>query len=381
MIYFDNSATTLIEPSVLKTYEKVSTDFFGNPSSLHRLGDQAQQILNSARQQIADILHCQAGEIYFTSGGSEGDNWIIKGTALEKHQFGNHIITTNIEHPAVTNTLHQLEKLGFDVTYLPVDKTGHLNPEDVRKAIRPETILVTIMAVNNEVGAIQPIKAVAQILKNYPNIHFHVDAVQSVGKDLYKQLKDERIDFMTFSGHKFHAPRGVGFIYAKNGRRIAPLINGGGQEDNWRSGTENTPAVVAMARALRLTTENEEQQAQRQNQLRKILYDHLQTLDNIVVFSQMDASFAPHILCFALKGVRGETIVHAFEKEGIYISTTSACSSRKGEQPITLSAMHVPDKIATSAVRVSLDENNTMAEMQQFVIALDKIYQHFQVLN
>ncbi|RHW49989.1 aminotransferase [Bombilactobacillus bombi] len=381
MIYFDNSATTLIEPSVLKTYEKVSTDFFGNPSSLHRLGDQAQQILNSARQQIADILHCQAGEIYFTSGGSEGDNWIIKGTALEKHQFGNHIITTNIEHPAVTNTLHQLEKLGFDVTYLPVDKTGHLNPEDVRKAIRPETILVTIMAVNNEVGAIQPIKAVAQILKNYPNIHFHVDAVQSVGKALYKQLKDERIDFMTFSGHKFHAPRGVGFIYAKNGRRIAPLINGGGQEDNWRSGTENTPAVVAMARALRLTTENEEQQAQRQNQLRKILYDHLQTLDNIVVFSQMDASFAPHILCFALKGVRGETIVHAFEKEGIYISTTSACSSRKGEQPITLSAMHVPDKIATSAVRVSLDENNTMAEMQQFVIALDKIYQHFQVLN
>ncbi|MCO6542761.1 MAG: cysteine desulfurase [Lactobacillus sp.] len=381
MIYFDNSATTLIEPSVLKTYEKVSTDFFGNPSSLHRLGDQAQQILNSARQQIADILHCQAGEIYFTSGGSEGDNWVIKGTALEKHQFGNHIITTNIEHPAVTNTLHQLEKLGFDVTYLPVDKTGHLDPEDVRKAIRPETILVTIMAVNNEVGAIQPIKAVAQILKNYPNIHFHVDAVQSVGKALYKQLKDERIDFMTFSGHKFHAPRGVGFIYAKNGRRIAPLINGGGQEDNLRSGTENTPAVVAMARALRLTTENEEQQAQQQNQLRKILYDHLQTLDNIVVFSQMDASFAPHILCFALKGVRGETIVHAFEKEGIYISTTSACSSRKGEQPITLSAMHVPDKIATSAVRVSLDENNTMAEMQQFVIALDKIYQHFQVLN
>ncbi|AXX64668.1 cysteine desulfurase [Bombilactobacillus bombi] len=381
MIYFDNSATTLIEPSVLKTYEKVSTDFFGNPSSLHRLGDQAQQILNSARQQIADILHCQAGEIYFTSGGSEGDNWVIKGTALEKHQFGNHIITTNIEHPAVTNTLHQLEKLGFDVTYLPVDKTGHLDPEDVRKAIRPETILVTIMAVNNEVGAIQPIKAVAQILKNYPNIHFHVDAVQSVGKALYKQLKDERIDFMTFSGHKFHAPRGVGFIYVKNGRRIAPLINGGGQEDNWRSGTENTPAVVAMARALRLTTENEEQQAQRQNQLRKILYDHLQTLDNIVVFSQMDASFAPHILCFALKGVRGETIVHAFEKEGIYISTTSACSSRKGEQPITLSAMHVPDKIATSAVRVSLDENSTMAEMQQFVIALDKIYQHFQVLN
>ncbi|MBA1434983.1 cysteine desulfurase family protein [Bombilactobacillus bombi] len=381
MIYFDNSATTLIEPTVLKTYQKVSQDFFGNPSSLHHLGDQAQQILNSARQQIAQIINCQTDEIYFTSGGSEGDNWVIKGTALEKRQFGNHIITTNVEHPAVSNAVHQLEKLGFEVTYVPVDKSGHINPQDVQAAIRPETILVSIMAVNNEVGAIQPIKSVAKILQDYPNIHFHVDAVQTVGKDLAAQIQDPRIDFMTFSGHKFHGPRGVGFIYAKNGRRIAPLINGGGQEDNRRSGTENTPAIVAMARALRLATQDQVAQAKLQNHLRQMLYQHLQNLDNAVVFSQLDTSFAPHILCFALRGVRGETIVHAFEQEDIYISTTSACSSRKGVEPITLAAMHVPDQLATSAVRVSLDANNTISEMQQFIKALDKIYQHFQVLN
>lgn len=381
MIYFDNSATTLIDPSVLKTYEKVSQDFWGNPSSLHSLGDRAQQILQMARQQIADILNCQSGEIYFTSGGSEGDNWVIKGTALEKRQFGNHIIATSIEHPAVTNSLQQLEKLGFEVTYLPVDRTGHINPDDVRAALRPETILVTIMAVNNEVGAIQPLKDVAEILKAYPSVHFHVDAVQAVGKNLRFLLQEDRIDFMTFSGHKFHAPRGTGFIYAKKGRRLAALINGGGQENNWRSGTENTPAIVAMARALRLATTDESQKAQKQNQIRQLLYKHLQKLDNVVIFSQLGTDFAPHILCFAILGVRGETIVHAFEQEGIYLSTTSACSSRSSAESVTLAAMHVPDKIATSAVRVSLDSTNTLEEMQEFIKTLDKIYQHFQVLN
>ena len=306
---------------------------------------------------------------------------MIKGTALEKRQFGNHIIATSIEHPAVTNSLHQLEKLGFEVTYLPVDRTGPINPDDVRAALRPETILVTIMAVNNEVGAIQPLKDVAEILKAYPSVHFHVDAVQAVGKNLGFLLQEDRIDFMTFSGHKFHAPRGTGFIYAKKGRRLSALINGGGQENNWRSGTENTPAIVAMARALRLATTDESQKAQKQNQIRQLLYKHLQKLDNVVIFSQLGTDFAPHILCFAIPGVRGETIVHAFEQEGIYLSTTSACSSRSSAESVTLAAMHVPDKIATSAVRVSLDSTNTLEEMQEFIKTLDKIYQHFQVLN
>lgn len=381
MIYFDNSATTKIEPSVLETYDKVSNQFWGNPSSLHSLGDQAGQVLESSRQQIADILHCKANEIYFTSCGSEGDNWVVKGTAMEKRQFGKHIITTSIEHAAVTNPMKQLEKLGFDVTYLPVDKTGHINPDDVKAAIRDDTILVSIMAVNNEVGSIQPIKKVARILDDYPNIHFHVDAVQSVGKDVWKEVMDPRVDFMTFSGHKFHAPRGIGFIYAKEGRKIAPLIAGGGQEHNWRSGTENTPAIAAMARALRLVTTDEQQKAQKQNELRKMLYDHLSSLKNVAIFSGMDNSFAPHVMCFALEGARGETTVHAFEKYGIYISTTSACSSKSGADSVTLTAMHVPHKIATSAVRVSLDEYNTTAEMKKFIQVLDKIYKRYQVLN
>ncbi|UQS82880.1 cysteine desulfurase [Bombilactobacillus folatiphilus] len=381
MIYFDNSATTLIEPSVLKTYQQVSTDYWGNPSSLHHLGDKATQILAASRKQIADNLGCLPEEIYFTSGGSEGDNWIIKGTAIEKQVFGKHIVTSQIEHPAVTKTLQQLEKLGFEVTYLPVNKDGHVAASDVQAAIRPDTILVTIMGVNNEVGAIQPIAEIGKILEAYPNIHFHVDAVQTVGKNLRQQLFSPRVDFATFSGHKFHAPRGTGFIYAKKHRKIASLINGGGQENNWRGGTENTPAIVAMARAWRLATTDEAIKAQKQQQLRQMLFEHLNTLKNAVIFSRMDAGFAPHILCFALKGVRGETIVHAFEEYGIYLSTTSACSSRNGEESITLKAMHVPDALATSAVRVSLDEMNTIEEMRSFIVALDKIYQHFQVLN
>lgn len=381
MIYFDNSATTKIAPSVLATYQQVSEKYWGNPSSLHHLGDEAQQMLASARRQIASLLHFDSKEIYFTSGGSEGDNWVIKGTAMEKQEFGRHIITTSVEHAAVTNSLHQLEKLGFEVTYLPVDKQGRINPADLQAAVRNDTILVSVMAVNNEVGTIQPIHAIARILDHYPKIHFHVDAVQVLGKNLWPQIYDPRIDFMTFSAHKFHGPRGIGFIYAKSGRKIAPLIAGGGQEHNWRSGTENTPAIAAMARALRLVLTDESRHAQLQNQLREQLITHLKTLDNVQIFSGLTTDFAPHIVCFALKGARGETTVHAFEKQEIYLSTTSACSSRTGDESVTLKAMHVPDQVATSAVRVSLDEQNTPAEMTTFIQVLDQIHQHYQVLN
>lgn len=381
MIYFDNSATTKIAPSVLATYQQVSEKYWGNPSSLHHLGDEAQQMLASARRQIASLLHFDSKEIYFTSGGSEGDNWVIKGTAMEKQEFGRHIITTSVEHAAVTNSLHQLEKLGFEVTYLPVDKQGRINPADLQAAVRNDTILVSVMAVNNEVGTIQPIHAIARILDHYPKIHFHVDAVQALGKNLWPQIYDPRIDFMTFSAHKFHGPRGIGFIYAKSGRKIAPLIAGGGQEHNWRSGTENTPAIAAMARALRLVLTDESRHAQLQNQLREQLITYLKTLDNVQIFSGLTTDFAPHIVCFALKGSRGETTVHAFEKQEIYLSTTSACSSRTGDESVTLKAMHVPDQVATSAVRVSLDEQNTPAEMTTFIQVLDQIHQHYQVLN
>ena len=380
-MYFDNSATTKIDPQVLQTYQTVCEKVWGNPSSLHNLGEHAFNLLEQARKQVADLIGRKQDEIFFTSGGTESDNWAIKGTAIEKHIYGKHLITSSVEHPAVINTMKQLEKLGFEVTYLPVDKEGRVSCEDLRKAIRKDTILVSIMAVNNEVGSIQPIDEIAEVLKDYPKIHFHVDAVQAVGKGLGKMLKNERIDLMSFSGHKFHAPRGIGFMYKKEGRMIAPLLTGGGQEKNLRSGTENLPAIAAMAKALRLVVENEDEYSKRQQKIKEKIYDHVEKFDKAVIFSERDKNFAPHVLCFAIKGVRGETIVHAFEDNDIYISTTSACSSKKHTVSSTLSSIGIDDGIATSAVRVSLDENNTLEEAEEFNKVFDELYEKFQMIN
>ncbi|TGD25303.1 cysteine desulfurase [Companilactobacillus suantsaicola] len=381
MIYFDNSATTKVNDSVLKTYNAASEQYFGNPSSLHKLGLKAYELLETSRKQIASQLGFKQDEVVFTSGGTEGNNWIIKGTAFKKREFGKHIITTEIEHPSVLNTMHQLEELGFEVTYLPVDKTGHISADDLKKAIRKDTILVSTMAVNNEIGAIQPIHEIAKVLKDYPSISYHVDSVQAIGKNLQDKFMDPRVDYYTFSGHKFHAPRGIGFIYMKEGKQLEPLMAGGGQESNLRSGTENTPAIAGMAKAIRLLKENEAQKADKMEHLKEKLVNHLKTLDNVHVFSQIGDDFAPHIICFTLDGVRGETIVHTFEERDIYISTTSACSSKKGLESGTLKAMNVQEKVATSAVRVSLDESNTESEMDEFIKNLDEIHDHFQILN
>jgi cysteine desulfurase len=381
LIYFDNSATTKIDPAVLATYDAISNNFFGNPSSLHAVGTKANDMLQSARGQIAELIGAAPDEIFFTSGGTEGDNWIIKGTAIEKREFGNHLITTAIEHPAVINTMKQLEKLGFKVTYLPVDKDGFIDPQMLANAITDQTILVSTMVVNNEIGAIQPIHEIAKVLADHPTIHFHVDAVQAVGKGLRDLIREPRVDFATFSGHKFHAPRGTGFIYVKRGRKIAPLLTGGGQENDWRSGTENTPAIGAMAKALRLLLTNEDANVAKQEAVRERIITHLQQYADVTIFSPISNRFAPHILCFALPGVRGETIVHAFEDHDIYISTTSACSSKKGTESSTLKAMQVPERIATSAVRVSLDEHNTLAEADTFNQVFDELYKKFAKLR
>ncbi|KRL39095.1 cysteine desulfurase family protein [Liquorilactobacillus uvarum] len=381
MIYLDNSATTKVAPAVLETYTKVSQKIWGNPSSLHALGESAYSLLEQARKQIADLLGVKSGEIFFTSGGTEGDNWVLKGTAIEKMEYGKHLITSSIEHPAVLNAMAQLEKLGFEVTYLPVDKHGHVSADDLKKAIRPDTILVSIMAVNNEIGAIQPLDKIADVLRDYPKIHFHVDAVQGIGKGIQSLIMNDRVDFVTFSGHKFHAPRGIGFMFKRHGRKIAPLMSGGGQEKNLRSGTENLPAIAAMSKALRLLLESESTKVQNQLKIKQFIYDHITQFPKVTVFSEMNNKFAPHILCFTINGVRGETIVHAFEDHDIYISTTSACSSKKHEISGTLNSMAIPAKIATSAVRVSLDENNTLVEAEEFTKVFDKLYSRFEKIN
>ncbi len=381
MIYFDNSATTKVAPEVLKTYQTVSEQIWGNPSSLHNMGEIAFNLLEQSRKQIADLLNVKPHEIFFTSGGTEGDNWVVKGTAIEKRAFGKHLITTAVEHPAITNSMAQLERLGYDVTYLPVDKEGRISIEDLKAAIRPDTILVSIMAVNNEIGTLQPIKEAAEVLKKYPKIHFHIDAVQGIGKGLQSAIFNDRVDFITFSGHKFHAPRGIGFIYAREGRRIAPLMTGGGQEKNQRSGTENLPAIAGMAKALRLLLQDEKANVAQQQKVKETIFDHVSQFENVTMFTQRNDGFAPHILCFAIKGVRGETVVHAFERHDIFISTTSACSSKKQVESSTLAAMHTPDDIATSAIRVSLDADNTVAEAETFNKVFDKLYEEFSKLN
>ncbi len=381
MIYFDNSATTKMAPEALETYSQVVTKIWGNPSSLHKLGDRAHGLLEASRKQVADLLGVNTDEIYFTSGGTESNNTAIKGTAWAKREFGKHIITSSVEHASVANTFTELENLGFRVTHLPVDKEGRVNPEDLKAALDKDTTLVSIMGVNNEIGTIQPIKEISEILADYPNIHFHVDNVQALGKGIWDQVFTSRVDMMSFSSHKFHGPRGIGILYKKRGRMLMPLCEGGGQEKGLRSGTENLAAIAAMAKAARLLLTDEKEKADREYAIKEKISKYLAGKPGIHIFSPLKANFAPHILCFALEGIRGETLVHTLEDQDIYISTTSACASKKADEASTLVAMKTPDAIATSAVRLSFDESNTLEEADEFIAAFDEIYQHFAKIN
>ena len=381
MIYFDNSATTKIDPAVLATYDKVAQTIWGNPSSLHKLGDRAYQLLESSRKQIANLLGTKQDEIFFTSGGTESNNWAIKGTAFQKRQFGKHLITSSVEHASVANAFNALEYIGFRVTHLPVDKEGRVNVNDLRNALDSDTTLVSIMGVNNEIGSIQPIDEISDLLSNYPTVSFHVDNVQALGKNIWSRVFTPRVDLFSLSAHKFHAPRGTGVLYKKEGKMLDPLHDGGGQEKGLRSGTENLPAIAGMAKAVRLLLENEQEKAAREAAIKEKIVNYLQGKPGITIFSPVNDNFAPHILCFALEGIRGETLVHTLEEYDIYTSTTSACSSTKVDQASTLVAMHVDDKIATSAIRLSFDESNTLDEADEFIRVFDKIYRHFAPIN
>lgn len=379
MIYFDNAATTQTHPEVIKTYTEVATKIWGNPSSLHNLGTQATRILEASRRQIAELLGKESKEIFFTSGGTEGDNWVIKGVAFEKAHLGKHIIVSAIEHPAVKESALWLKTQGFEVDLAPVNTQGFVDVSALETLIRPDTTLVSVMAVNNEIGAIQPIQEISQLLADKPTISFHVDAVQAIGKMPMEQYLTDRVDFASFSGHKFHSVRGVGFVYIKAGKKIAPLLTGGGQESDKRSTTENVAGIAATAKALRLTldkgkaTDSQKQLAA----MKQILVDELSKYQDVTVFSGME-NFVPSILTFGIKNIRGEVIVHAFEDHQIYISTTSACSSKAGTPAGTLIAMGVPQKLAQTAVRVSLDDDNDMGQIEQFLTIFKQIYHNTQ---
>ena len=374
MIYLDNSATTKPYPEALATYTEVASKIWGNPSSLHSLGSQATRLLGASRKQIAGLLGKSSQEIFFTSGGTEGDNWVIKGVAFEKARYGKHVIVSDIEHPAVKESALWLKKQGFEVDFAPVDNKGFVEVEKLAKLIRPDTTLVSVMAINNEIGSIQPIKAISKLLADRPTVSFHVDAVQAIAKIPTEDYVTERVDFATFSSHKFHGLRGVGFVYIKSGKKICPLLNGGGQESDKRSTTENLAGIAAMAKALRLSVENLGAFTTRTAQMKGIILEELAKYPDVTIFSGTE-NFAPHILTFGIKGVRGEVVVHAFEEYDIYISTTSACSSKAGKPAGTLIAMGVEKSLAQTAIRISLDAENDMSQMEQFLTTFKIIYE------
>ncbi|WP_368397719.1 cysteine desulfurase family protein [Streptococcus parasanguinis] len=374
MIYFDNSATTKPYPEALATYTEVATRIWGNPSSLHNLGSQATRILEASRKQIAELIGKKAEEIYFTSGGTEGDNWVLKGVAFEKAPYGKHIIVSDIEHPAIKESAAWLKTQGFEVDYAPVDARGFVKVDALASLLRPDTTLVSVMAVNNEIGSIQPIHDIAALLEDRPTISFHVDAVQALAKVATEVYLPERVDFATFSSHKFHGLRGVGFVYIKGGKKITPLLTGGGQEKEMRSTTENVAGIATTAKALRLAMENQEAFASKTQQMKEVIRQELANYPDVTIFSGED-HFAPHILTFGIKGVRGEVVVHAFEEFDIYISTTSACSSKAGKPAGTLIAMGVDKSIAQTAVRLSLDLENDMSQVEQFLTKFKLIYE------
>ena len=374
MIYFDNSATTKPYPEALATYTEVANRIWGNPSSLHNLGSQATRILEASRKQIAELIGKKAEEIYFTSGGTEGDNWILKGVAFEKAPYGKHIIVSDIEHPAIKESAAWLKTQGFEVDYAPVDARGFVKVDALANLLRPDTTLVSVMAVNNEIGSIQPIHDIAALLEDRPTVSFHVDAVQALAKVATEVYLPERVDFATFSSHKFHGLRGVGFVYIKEGKKITPLLTGGGQEKEMRSTTENVAGIAATAKALRLAMENQEAFASKTQQMKEVIRKELANYPDVTIFSGED-HFAPHILTFGIKGVRGEVVVHAFEEFDIYISTTSACSSKAGKPAGTLIAMGVDKSIAQTAVRLSLDLENDMSQVEQFLTKFKLIYE------
>lgn len=377
MIVFDKSSTTAIHPEALQSYIDVSQQFQANPSSLHHLGTEAEGLITQARQQIASFLDVNPSEIIFTSGGTEGDNWALKGTAAEKKEFGKHIIVSGIEHSAVFNTALQLEQLGFDLTIVPANDKGFIEPQLVKEAIRKDTILVSVMAINNEIGSIQPIIEIGKLLEEFPSIHFHVDAVQAFGKIPLVDWFSPRIDFAVFSAHKYRGPRGVGFVYKKEGRRFAPLLTGGGQEGGLRSSTENTPGIAATAKACRLMLENAPEKQAHIRNIQNLIITKLSSYKYVTLFSKADASFSPNIICFGLKGVPSEVLLHAFEKYDIFISTTSACSGKLGKPSRTLNSMGIHEDIAKTAVRVSFNEENTLGEAEEFLEVFDSLYSRF----
>ncbi|MGN7333041.1 cysteine desulfurase family protein [Bacillus altitudinis] len=353
MIYLDNSATTNPYPEVLQVHQQVSERFFGNPSSLHQLGIDASRLLSETRKQILHYTGFTQYEIIFTSGATEANNIAIKGAALAKMNRGRHIVTTAIEHPSVIESFEQLKTLfGFDISYIQVNEHGRADMTHLKEVLRPDTVLVSLMHVNNETGAIQPIEEAASIIRTYAKeAIFHVDGVQGIGK--VPLPKEMDIDLLTMSGHKIHGLKGTGALFLKKEIVLAPFITGGEQELGLRSGTENPAGAVSLAKAIKQSFEHLNKYHDEMVALKTELEQQLGKIEGVVINTPLTHS-APHIVNFSVPGIQIEVLLHMLEKEGIYVSTTSACSAKKKEPSRVLLAMGKSEEAAKSSMRISL---------------------------
>ncbi|ACO85763.1 TPA: cysteine desulfurase NifS [Clostridium botulinum] len=372
-VYMDYSATTYTKPEVLEEMLPFFTENFGNPSSLYSFSDKTKKAVNLARERVSKALNAEKNEIFFTSGGSEADNWALKGIAYANKKKGNHIITTKIEHHAILHTAQFLEKEGFKVTYLPVDEEGFVSVEDIKNAITDETILVSVMFANNEIGTIEPIKEIGELCKE-KNIYFHTDAVQAIGHvDI--DVKDMNIDLLSMSAHKFYGPKGVGALYIKNGVKIQNLIHGGGQERGKRASTEDTAGIVGLGKAIELAMENMPEENEKLSNLRGRLIRGIEArIPEVKLNGPKDMSRRlPNNVNFSFIGIEGETLLLDLDMNGIFGSTGSACASASLDPSHVLLSIGLPHETAHGSLRLSLGAKNTEEDIDYVLEVLPKI--------
>ena len=371
--YLDNSATTRVLPEVVELMNKIYLEDYGNPSSKHLKGIESERYILDAKEIIAKTLKAKPEEILFTSGGTESDNTALFGVMRANTRRGKHMITTMIEHHAILATAHQLEKEGYEVTYLPVDKYGQVSPESLKEAIRPDTVLVSVMHTNNEIGSVNNLEELSKVVKDAnPEIYFHTDAVQGYTKSIIipKRLG---IDLLSVSGHKIHGPKGVGFLYVNEKVKMNPFVYGGGQQSGRRSGTENVPGIAGMALAAKTLYDDFDNEINKLYEFKDYLVKRLSDIEGTVINGHTGRDSAPHIVSVSVRGVRAEVLLHALEEKGVYVSSGSACASNRNTVSETLASINIERDLLDSTIRLSFSIFTTMDEVKYAADCIEEI--------